>query len=530
MAPAPRRAPSALLLVLALLAAAPPGGAAGAAARRRPPRRGGDAGDVMGTALLAVVNADTPEGRDFRRRHQQMESAAAGAAAAAAGGESVALGAAAGSARAAAAAGGTPVDITVDVNYICPLLGDLNAFSNLKSCLLVGGAESLLLQTYSNACPDPAAAGAGAQLQPPARAAGGGAAAPRPLPVRVPAPREFEGQARAEVLREEAATYTFLWAAVRNIYAWWTCSRDEGGSLDGYLLPAGFEGVGGDITSPGAYRLAGRPGMAILKRQSTGQLVVALRGSATKNDWATNFEYQRLLRPDFEPGFPGAYFPGEVHSGFVKVFRTVWPAVRAALDAEVLSGPPGLAHVVFTGHSQGAAVAELLAYAASKYLAHRGRPLVVDAVLFGSSAVGDSEFAEGVAALINIRNVLFLNDWIPRVPCTSSRLAGRRSMPACLPPIVPVPTRTGLRSYWADYQQSWGRVPFSPEDMPAQREAWAGTNLLRPGSIQSINRPGHVCSYWCFLSTFVSDLPVNGCVLQGPREGPFTRCDSPALP
>jgi hypothetical protein len=30
----------------------------------------------------------------------------------------------------------------------------------------------------------------------------------------------------------------------------------------------------------------------ILKRQSTGQLVVALRGSATKNDWATS-ERQR---------------------------------------------------------------------------------------------------------------------------------------------------------------------------------------------------------------------------------------------
>lgn len=35
---------------------------------------------------------------------------------------------------------------------------------------------------------------------------------------------------------------------------------------------------------------------------------------------------------------------------------------------------------------QGAAVAELLAYAATKYLASKGKPLVVDAVLFGCSA------------------------------------------------------------------------------------------------------------------------------------------------
>jgi hypothetical protein len=152
---------------------------------------------------------------------------------------------------------------------------------------------------------------------------------------------------------------------------------------------------------------------------------------------------------------------------------------------------------------------------------------------------------------------------VSKVPCTSSRLAGRRAMPACLAPLVPVPTRTGLRASWTEwvfacqrgaagwrlmrhmgfvcfsrfprqgnsvahclptparacapmrrclrvaatnnvnrprhlrsYQQSWGRVGFSPSNMPTQQDVWAQTNLVRPGSIQSINRPGHVCSYW----------------------------------
>jgi hypothetical protein len=41
-----------------------------------------------------------------------------------------------------------------------------------------------------------------------------------------------------------------------------------------------------------------------------------------------------------------------VHAGFVKVFQSLWPAVRAALDSQVLAGAPGLSHVAFTGHSQ----------------------------------------------------------------------------------------------------------------------------------------------------------------------------------
>ena len=153
-----------------------------------------------------------------------------------------------------------------------------------------------------------------------------GSAAPRPLPARVPVPREIDA---AAVLREEAATYAWLWAVIRNMWVpgcwvakepgrapfvggaallvinvprlgggvlpggccaarardqassrkgpqtkapqtppnprtswgWWVCSKDEGGSLDGYLMPAGFEGVGGDTTSPGAYKSDGRPYM-----------------------------------------------------------------------------------------------------------------------------------------------------------------------------------------------------------------------------------------------------------------------------
>ena len=57
-------------------------------------------------------------------------------------------------------------------------------------------------------------------------------------------------------------------------YAWWTCSKDEGGSLDGYLMPAGFEAVGGDATSPGVYNINGRPYMV----RGFGGLAAVLRG------------------------------------------------------------------------------------------------------------------------------------------------------------------------------------------------------------------------------------------------------------
>lgn len=60
--------------------------------------------------------------------------------------------------------------------------------------------------------------------------------------------------------------------------------------------------------------------------------------------------------------------------------------MQAALDSEVISG--SARGLVVAGHSLGAGIGTLMAYAAAKYLAAKApfKRVVVDAVLFGSPA------------------------------------------------------------------------------------------------------------------------------------------------
>ncbi|GBF90439.1 hypothetical protein Rsub_03435 [Raphidocelis subcapitata] len=506
----PRRGAPCSLQLLLLLAAAL---AAPAAAADAPPPEPAGGLDALTPALAAALR-DNP---DFAAA--LLERGAAGPPSAAAPG-----------AAEPNAGLNLPIDILsggeIDALQICPALKSLNAKSNVQACSVVGTAEITLLASFSNACPNTTQTGYGSQSQPPAHAAGGGDA-PRPLLARAPAPEAFGA---AELLAAEGATYAFLWGAIRNIYAWWTCSSDEGGSLDGYLLPTGFEGVGGDTTSPGAYKIDKKPYMVILKRPSTSQLVFLFRGTGTKEDWLQNFAYLRTRRPQFSLNpldrFPGSRFPGEVHFGFLSAFRAAWPKIRAALDAESLGGAR-LGQISFAGHSQGAAVAAMAAFASTKYLESKGAPRAVDAVLFGAPNLGNSDFVRGLATgSVNVRNVAFRNDVITQLPCQSAKADRAASMPACLYP-GPVPTRTSLKTYWADYQPSRGVVAIAPSDMPVQTGAWARTNLLNISNIFPEIRAGHYCSYTCFLSTFVTDQPDDSCLVEDPPVSGYTKCRFP---
>jgi hypothetical protein len=73
------------------------------------------------------------------------------------------------------------------------------------------------------------------------------------------------------------------------------------------------------------------------------------------------------------------------HGYFRMVNDTFWGPVRDALDSEVVKG--GATNLVFTGHSQGAGITMMLAYAAANHLKSAGKgDVVVNAVGFATPA------------------------------------------------------------------------------------------------------------------------------------------------
>lgn len=64
--------------------------------------------------------------------------------------------------------------------------------------------------------------------------------------------------------------------------------------------------------------------------------------------------------------------------------QQLWPHVLSALNTYVINSDA--THVAVTGHSLGAGVGTLIAYAAAKYLAAQNSAAMVDAVMFGSPA------------------------------------------------------------------------------------------------------------------------------------------------
>jgi hypothetical protein len=70
-----------------------------------------------------------------------------------------------------------------------------------------------------------------------------------------------------------------------------------------------------------------------------------------------DFDYRQIISSSSSLGLPG-----RVHAGFAGIAEQLWSnGVKAALDSHVLSGR--VSTVQFSGHSLGAGVATLLAYA-----------------------------------------------------------------------------------------------------------------------------------------------------------------------
>lgn len=95
----------------------------------------------------------------------------------------------------------------------------------------------------------------------------------------------------------------------------------------------------------------------------------------------TDFQYDRLKRARLDKS---NRYKGSIFHGYYRMVNTTfWAPVRDALDSEVVRG--GATNLVFAGHSQGAGITMLLAYAAANHLKAAGKgDVAVNAVGFAT--------------------------------------------------------------------------------------------------------------------------------------------------
>lgn len=309
-----------------------------------------------------------------------------------------------------------------------------------------------------------------------------------------PLPPEFEDA--AAVFAEEGATYFQLFRFSRNAYVYAPCSPQPNASLP---LPPGWSlEATGDLAQASGPPL---PMLFVLHNNQTNQVLLVVRSTVGSYEWTKNFEYNQTADPEIQ-----AIFGGNVSFGFASIFQEIWPAAQAALDALVVDsgGPPP--EVWVTGHSLGAGIGTMVAFAAADYLAASMGPdeaPVVQAVLFAPPQVGDSSFVDAYNQLVNGRMVDYADDIINQVPCDPL-------MPAC--PATPsgILGSVGVKGTATDQGNvtSWpygtvgGELVFLPEDLPQDTATWAQVDSMPLCWSFTYLQAAHACSYMCYLSSF----------------------------
>ena len=143
--------------------------------------------------------------------------------------------------------------------------------------------------------------------------------------------------------------------------------------------------------------------------------VIAFRGSVGTLNWLEDFDVSLVPRPD-------ACAECQVSKGFfLDTYQTIAQDVRDALAA-VRAAVGGPSPVLVTGHSLGAALAELLAYDLATAAAAGGPPVQLAAVLtFGKPRVGNAAWAAAWTAVLQSATpvayrVVHYEDPVPHLP------------------------------------------------------------------------------------------------------------------
>lgn len=132
-----------------------------------------------------------------------------------------------------------------------------------------------------------------------------------------------------------------------------------------------------------------------------GYTVVSFRGTESFTDLVTDINFFKKT---------SEVFPGKIHGGFLKAAEGIWPEIQQSLTSIENTGK-----IFITGHSLGAALAQLNAYQSAK----AGYD-VAGVFLFGAPLVGNSDFSDAYNALLKTQTYLHTNnlDAVTRIPPT----------------------------------------------------------------------------------------------------------------
>jgi hypothetical protein len=260
----------------------------------------------------------------------------------------------------------------------------------------------------------------------------------------------------------------------------------------------------------------GKPFMAAMSNGA--HFVVAVRGTYTVAEWELGLAWNLL--PASRAPFEAVTLSGRFHFGFAKVAQQLWVGLKQAIDAEVLAPGSAVTRVTVTGHSLGAGVGTILSAVAAEYIATATAAapcaIAVEGVFFGLASGGDAQFADWVAARVNLRSLAFENDPITLLAC--------ESMPAC----ANTPVQTNVEAdgdAWTGYSRTHGRITILATDLPTEVDVWQSTAQFYPLDKYPLKRLAtHNCAYTCALAKYGGYLSDECHIGAGDPEPGHTTC------
>lgn len=158
--------------------------------------------------------------------------------------------------------------------------------------------------------------------------------------------------------------------------------------------------LGGLIGKSGAV-IKDTTGFGVVMERGTGlnrEVIVALRGTQTRQDWFSN------LNIGYAPGPAGSL----VHAGFMEIYKSVQSELYKVIKAA------NAQRVHFVGHSLGGALATL---AAMDFNANKGMP--ANLYTFGAPRVGSLGLVNALRTKVpagSVKRVYSLSDPVPMIP------------------------------------------------------------------------------------------------------------------
>lgn len=249
--------------------------------------------------------------------------------------------------------------------------------------------------------------------------------------------------------------------------------------------------------------------LSILSRRTNAHnaslvdFLVSIRGSKTKEDWKINFSYDTVRLNDTHDKTM------EAHRGYTALAKTVWSALRSAIENLALTGRLG--EVTITGRSLGSGVASILGVYVSSFLesevsknetammhyAENYKFPKPHVVLFGAPLVGNKAFVKRLACATELRNIHTVYDPITFLPCYKA--------PLCPENITTIETGH-LESSPVMNERFWGRVTVTEKNLTKD---W-----LVPGSYLN-TVAWHTCAIPCWLSQNFNGSEIDRCWATG---------------